>query len=114
VLLSAEQGDTRPRGEAGRPPLGRSAWGWRPWPAGDDGERAAISRDPRILTLLDNAREWLDLEGAFGVDVSMDADLGVFGEDCESMGVISVEEWKNKEKSGGECWNEEEGGSLSV
>ena len=32
----------------------------------------------------------------------------------KSMGVISVEEWKNEEKSGGECWNEEEGGSLSV
>ena len=44
----------------------------------------------------------------------MDADLGVFGEVCESMGVISVEEWKNEEKSSGECWNEEEGGSLSV
>jgi hypothetical protein len=44
----------------------------------------------------------------------MDADLGVLGEVCQSMGVISVEEWKNKEKSDGECWNEEEGGSLSV
>ena len=64
--------------------------------------------------LLNDSREWLDFEGAFGVEVSMDADLGVFGEVCESMGVISVEEWKNKEKSSGECWNEEEGGSLSV
>ena len=71
--------------------------GWCPWPAGDDGERAAISRDPRILTLLDDAREWLDLEGAFGVDVSKDADLGVFGEVYESMGVISVEKWVNEE-----------------
>jgi hypothetical protein len=72
---------------------------------------AAISRDPRILTLLDDAREWLDLEGDFGVDVSMDADLGVFGEDCESMGVISVEKWVNKERSGVKFWNEEEGGA---
>ena len=44
----------------------------------------------------------------------MDADLGVFGEVCASMGVISVEEWKNEERSGGECWNEEKGGGLWV
>jgi hypothetical protein len=56
-----------------------------------------ISRDPWILTLLDDVREWLDLEGAFGVDVSKDADLGVFGEVYESMGVISVEKWVNEE-----------------
>ena len=36
----------------------------------------------------------------------MDADLGVLGEVCQSMGVISVEEWKNEEKFDGECWNE--------
>ena len=77
--------------------------------AGGDGDRAAISRDPRILTLLDDAREWLDFEGAFGVEGSMDADLGVLGEVCESIGVILVEEWKDKEESGEECWNEEEG-----
>ena len=39
----------------------------------------------------------------------MGADLGVFGEVCESMGVISVEEWKNEEKTSGECWNEKKG-----
>ena len=109
AALSAEPRDTRPRGEAGRPPLGRPAWGWHPWPVGGDGERAAISWDPRILTLLDDAREWLDFEGNFGLEGSMDADLGVFGEGCASMGVISVEEWRNEENSGEECWNEEEG-----
>ena len=77
AALSIEPGDARPRGEAGRPPLGWPALGWRPWPAGDDEERAAISRNPKILTLLDDAREWLALEGAFGVHVSMDTDLGV-------------------------------------
>ena len=114
AALSIEPGDARPRGEADRPPLGRPAWGWHPWQAGGDGERAVISKDPRILRLLDDAREWLDFEGAFGVEGPMDADLEVFGEVCASMGVISVEEWKSKEKSGVECWNEEEGGSLSI
>ena len=52
-----------------------------------------ISRDLRILTLLDDARKWLALEGAFGVHVSMDTDLGVFGEVCASMVVISVDKW---------------------
>ena len=60
--LSTEPGDERPRGEAGRPPIGWSAWGRRPWPAGGDGENAAISTGSRILTLLDDARVWLDLE----------------------------------------------------
>ena len=45
------------------------------------------------------------------MEVSMDADLGVFGEVCESMGVILVEKWVNEERSGGEFWNEEEGGA---
>ena len=57
VVLSAEPGDPRPLGEAGRPPLGQPAWGWHPWPVGGDGERAATSWDPRILTLLDVAGE---------------------------------------------------------
>jgi hypothetical protein len=48
------------------------------------------------------------------VEGSTDVDLGFFGEVCVSMGVISVEEWKSKEKSSVECWNEEEGGSLSI
>ena len=77
AALSAEPRDARPRGEADRPPLGRPAWGWHPWQAGGDGERAVISKDPRILTLLDDAREWLDFEGTFGVEGSMDTDLGV-------------------------------------
>jgi len=59
--------------------------------------------------LLDDAHEWLDFEFDFGLEGSMDADLGVFGEGCASMGVISVEEWRNEENSGEECWNEEEG-----
>jgi hypothetical protein len=70
-----------------------------------------ISRDPRILMLLDDSREWLDFEGAFGVEVSMDTDLGVFGEVCESMGVISMEKSVDEERSRGEFWNEEEGGA---
>ena len=48
------------------------------------------------------------------MESSMGADLGVLGEGCASMGVISMEEWRNEENSGGECWNEEEGGCLSV
>jgi len=79
----------RPRGEAGRPPIGRPAWGWRPWPAGGDGENAAISTGSKIRTLLDEAQVWFDLEGALGVGVSMASDLGVLGEVCEAMMVIS-------------------------
>ena len=71
------------------PPIGRPAWGWRPWPAGGDGKKAAISTGSRILTLLDEALVWLDLEGALGVGVSMASDLGVLGEVCEAMVVIS-------------------------
>ena len=87
--LSIELGDERPQCEAGRPPIGRPAWGWRPWPAGGDGEKVAISTGSRILTLLDDARVWLDLEGALGVGVSMASDFVVLGEDCEAMVVIS-------------------------
>ena len=36
VVLSAEPGEPRPLGEAGRPPLGRPAWDWRPWLTGGD------------------------------------------------------------------------------
>ena len=57
--------------------------------AGGDGENAAISIGSRILTLLDDARVWLYLEGALGVGVSMASDFGVLGEDCEAMVVIS-------------------------
>ena len=64
--LSIEPGDRRPRGEAGRPLIGRPAWGWRPWPAGSDGENAAISTGSKIRTLLDEALVWFDLEGALG------------------------------------------------
>ena len=53
VTLSMQPGDERPRGEAGRPPIGRPAWGWRPWPASGDGENAAISIGSKILTLLE-------------------------------------------------------------
>ena len=55
IELSTEPGDWRPRGEAGRPPIGQPAWGWRPWPAGGDGENAAISTGSKIRTLLDEA-----------------------------------------------------------
>ena len=88
--LSTEPGDRRPQGEASRPVIGRPAWGWRPWPAGGNGEKAVISTGSRILTLLDEALVWLDLEGALGVGVSMASDLGVLGEVCEAMVVISV------------------------
>ena len=75
AALSDEPGDTLPRGEASRPTLVWPAWGWCPWPAGGDGERAAISWDPRILMMLDDAHEWLDHEGDFGVEVH-GCDLG--------------------------------------
>jgi hypothetical protein len=41
----------------------------------------------------------MDLEGAFGVVVTMAPDLGVFGEDCNAMGVISVEERMDKKEN---------------
>ena len=114
VVLSAEPGEPRPLGEAGRLPLRRPAWDWRPWPAGGDGERAAISWDPRILMLLEVAREWPDLDGDFELEGSMDADLGVLGEECASMGEISVVEWRHEENSGGKGLNEGEVGCLSA
>ena len=86
--LSIEPGDERPRGDATRPPIGRLAWGRRPWPAGGDGENAAISTGSMIRMLLDEALVWFDLEGALGVDVFMALDLGVLGEVCEAMMVI--------------------------
>ena len=87
--LSTEPGDERPRGEAGQPPIGQPACDWRPWPVGGDGENATISTGSRILMLLKEALVWLDLEGALGVGVSMASDLGVLGEVCEAMVVIS-------------------------
>ena len=86
--LSIESGDERPRGEAGRPPISRPTWGWRPWPAGGDGENTTISTGSKIRTLLDEALVWFDLEGALGVGVSMASDLGVLDEVCEAMMVI--------------------------
>ena len=56
---------------------------------GGDGENAAISTGSKILTLLDEALVWFDLEGALGVGVSMASDLGVLGEVCEAMVLIS-------------------------
>ena len=55
-----------------------------------------ISIGSRILTLLNEAWLWLDFEGEFGMVVTMAPDLGVLGEDCDAMGVISVEERMNK------------------
>ena len=49
------------------------------------------------------------MEGALEVDVSMVPDLGVFGEDCEAMAVISEERRKNGMESGERLWNEKEG-----
>ena len=56
---------------------------------GGDGENVAISTGSKIRTLLDEALVWFDLEGALGVGVSMASDLGVLGEVCEAMMVIS-------------------------
>ena len=114
VVLSAEPGEPRPLGEAGRPPLGQSAWDWCPWPVGGDGERATISWDLRILMLLEVAREWPDLDGDFELEGSIDADLGVLGEECASMGEISVVEWRHEENSGGKGLNEGVVGCLSA
>ena len=59
-----------------------------------------ISTSSRILTLLDEARVWLDLEGALGVGVSMASDLGVLGKDCEAMVVILEKGMKLEMRSG--------------
>ena len=48
-----------------------------------------ISTGSKIRMLLDEALVWFDLEGALGVGVSMASDLGVLGEVCEAMVVIS-------------------------
>ena len=76
------------------------AWSWRPWSAGGNGENASISTGSKILMLLDDARVWLDLEGALGVGVSMASDFGVLGEDCEAMVVISEKGMKLGMRSG--------------
>jgi hypothetical protein len=52
------------------------------------------------------------LEGALGVVVTMALDLGVFGEDCEAMMVISVEERKDEMKTGGRLENEQIGDAF--
>ena len=62
--------------------------------------------------LLDDARVWLDLEGALGVGVSMVSDFGVFGEDCEAMAVISEERRMDGMEFGEKFWNEEGGGAF--
>ena len=72
------------------------------------------SWDPRILTLLDVTREWLDMEGDFELESSMGVDLGVLGEECASMGEISVVEWRHEENSSGKGLNEGEVGCLSA
>ena len=100
AALSDEPGDTLPRGEASRPTLVWPAWGWCPWPADGDGEKAAISIGSRILMLHDEALVWLDLEGALSVGVSMASDLGVLGEVCEAMVVISDKGTKFGMRSG--------------
>ena len=94
------------------PPIGRPAWGWRPWPAGGDGKKAAISTGSRILTLLDEARVWLDLEGALGVGVSIASGLGVLGEDGEAMVVISEKGVKLGTRFGERVRTKEERGAF--
>ena len=42
----------------------------------------------------------------------MVSDLGVFGEDCEAMVVISEERRMDGMKSGVKLWNEEGGGAF--
>ena len=44
----------------------------------------------------------------------MGAVLGVLGEDCTSMGEISVVEWRHEENSGGDGLKEGEEGCLSA
>ena len=58
-----------------------------------------ISSGSRILMLLDEARVWLDLEGALGVGVSLASDLGVLGEDCEAMVVVLERSMKLRMRS---------------
>ena len=87
--------DTRPWTE-----LSTEPGDWRPWPAGGNGEKVVISTGSRILTLLNEALVWWDLEGALGVCVSMASDLGVLGEVCEAMVVISEKGMKFEMRSG--------------
>ena len=60
----------------------------------------AISTGSRILTLLDEALVWFDLEGSLGVGVSMASYLGGLGEVCEAMVVISEKGTKLRKRFG--------------
>ena len=44
--------------------------------------------------------------------MSMVSDLGVFGEDCEAMAMISEKGMKLGMRSGGRLWNEEKEGAF--
>ena len=84
-------GDQR-EGEAGRPPLGRLAWHGAWWRGGDDKE-SAMGIGSIIRRMLLVVKLWDDLVGAGGVELSVAADCGVLGKDCEAMDVILAQEF---------------------
>ena len=92
----AKPGGNWPRDEASRPLSGQLAWGRRPWPAGGKKSGSAITTGSMIWMLFEEARLLLDFEGALGVVLIMALDLGVFGEDCVAMIVISRENSGNE------------------
>jgi len=83
-------GDWR-EGEAGWPPLNLSAWQGALWQGGDDRE-SAIEIGSIIHRMLLVVMLWDDLVGADGVELSMAAECGVLGEDCNAMDVILAHE----------------------
>ena len=91
-----EGDDTRARdvqreGEAGQPPLGRTAWQVGQW-RDDDYKESVIGIGSIIRRMLLVVRLWDNLVGADGVELSVAADCGVLGEDCEAMDVILAQE----------------------
>ena len=88
----ARAGGDRHKGEAEWPPLGWPAWHGALWRGGDD-RVSAMGIGSIICRMLLVVRLWDDLVGADGVELSVAADCGVLGEDCEAMDVILAQEF---------------------
>ena len=91
----ARTGGDRHEGEAGQPPLGRPAWQVGQW-RDDDYKESVIGIGSIIRRMLLVVRLWDNLVGADGVELSVAADCGVLGEDCEAMDVILAQEFKDE------------------
>ena len=87
-----QAGGDRQEGEARRPPLGRPAWHGARWRGGDDRE-SAMGIGCIIHRMLLVVGLWEDLVGADGVELTVAADCGVLGKDCEAMDVILAQEF---------------------